>query len=303
MATTVIQPEPSASLPSPSPAPVNWIQLAWFAALIVVAYFSILGPLVDQWMNDEDMGHGAFVPVIAAYVAWQRRDQIMAEPMKPSFWGLVPLLWGAFQSYVANLGAELFLSRSAIIFTVVGAVWLVCGTRVLKVLAFPLGLLVFMVPLPAVIYNSITMPLQFFASSVAETSLNLIGFPVLREGNVLELASGPLNVVEACSGIRSLLTLTFLSLVYGYLSDDKPWMRLVLLIGVIPIAIAANAFRVTLTGVISEYNKELAQGFFHTAEGWVMFMIAFSMLFLFHRLVNSFWNMMQRAKTEAPLEA
>jgi len=277
--------------------------VAWFAGLIVVSYLSILQPLVNQWMNDDDMGHGFFVPVIAAYIAWQRKDQVLAEPFRPTFWGLLPLLWGAFQSYVANLGAELFLSRSAVIFTVVGAVWLVCGTRVLKLLAFPLALLVFMVPLPAVIYNSITMPLQFFASSVAETSLNLIGFPVLREGNVLELASGPLNVVEACSGIRSLLTLTFLSLVYGYFSDDKPWMRVVLLIGVIPIAIAANSFRVTLTGVISEYNKELAQGFFHTAEGWVIFMVAFSMLFGFHRMVNAFWNMIQRARTEAPLEA
>jgi exosortase len=294
MATTVIQPEPSASLPPTSPQ-MDWVKLAWFAGLILAAYFSILTPLVTQWMNDDDMGHGFFVPAIAAYIAWQRRDQVMAEPMRPNFWGLLPLAWGALQSYIANLGAELFLSRTAIILTIVGAVWLVCGTRVLKLLAFPLALLVFMVPLPAVIYNSITMPLQFFASSVAETSLNLIGFPVLREGNVLELASGPL--------IRSLLTLTFLSLVYGYFSDDKPWMRVALLIGVIPIAIAANSFRVTLTGVISEFNKEWAQGFFHTAEGWVIFMVAFSMLFLFHRLVNSFWNMIVRARNEAPLEA
>lgn len=302
MATTVIQPEPPSSLPVAQPQ-VDWVKLAWFAGLIVVTYFSILQPLVQQWMIDDDMGHGFFVPAIAAYIAWQRKDQILAQAPRPSFWGLLPLAWGALQSYVANLGAELFLSRSAIILTVVGAVWLVCGTRILKLLAFPLALLLFMVPLPAVIYNSITMPLQFFASSVAETSLNLLGFPVLREGNVLELASGPLNVVEACSGIRSLLTLTFLSLVYGYFSDNKPWMRVALLIGVIPIAIAANSFRVTLTGVISEFNKEWAQGFFHTAEGWVIFMVAFSMLFLFHRLVNAFWMMLQRAKNEAPLEA
>ena len=158
-----------------------------------------------------------------------------------------------------------------------------------------------MVPLPAVVFNSITMPLQFFASSVAELALNILGYPVLREGNVLELANNKLNVVEACSGIRSLMTLTFLALVYGYFSDDKPWMRGVLLVGVIPIAIAANAFRVTLTGVISEYNKDLAEGVFHTAEGFVIFMIAFALLFVLHRLVNSFYGMIVRARTEAPL--
>ena len=302
MASTVTQPMPSTA-PAPARRPINWAQLAWFAGLIIIGYLSILRPLVDQWMTDDDMGHGGFVPVIAAYIAWQRKDQILAEPFRPSFWGLLPLLWGAFQSYVANLGAELFLSRSAILFTIAGAVWLVCGTRVLKILAFPLGLLIFMVPLPSVIYNAITMPLQFFASSVAEIVLNILGYPVLREGNVLELANNKLNVVEACSGIRSLMTLTFLSLVYGYLSDDKPWMRGVLLIGVIPIAIAANAFRVTLTGIISEYNKDWAEGFFHTAEGWVIFMVAFAMLFVLHRLVNSFYAMLVRARTEQPLAA
>ena len=138
MATTVTQPEPA-----PSPAPpvasqsINWAQFAWFAGLIVVGYFSILKPLVEQLMTDDDMGHGLFVPAISAYIAWLKKDQVFAQPFRPSYWGLLPLFWGALQSYVANLGAELFLSRSAIIFTVAGAVWLVCGTRVLKVLAFP----------------------------------------------------------------------------------------------------------------------------------------------------------------------
>ena len=160
-----------------------------------------------------------------------------------------------------------------------------------------------MVPIPAVIYNRITFPLQIFASTVAELTLNLIGIPTLREGNVLDLASGPLSVVEACSGIRSLLSLTFLSLVYGYFFDPKSWVRPILLIGVVPIAIIANASRVTITGIISEYDKEMAQGVFHTLEGWVIFMIAFVMLGVLHQFVNWVHRTIVRARTEAPLSS
>jgi exosortase len=143
-----------------------------------------------------------------------------------------------------------------------------------------------MFPLPAIIYARITLPLQLFASQVAETILGWIGIPVLRDGNVLELASQKLSVVEACSGIRSLLSLSFLSLTYAYFFDRKVWMRWVLLAATIPIAIAANAIRVTLTGVLSEIRTDLAQGFFHTLEGWVLFLVALVLLVSFHQLVN-----------------
>ena len=303
--TSPVQPVNPSEVVAPGVRPpsqdVPWVPLAWFLALIAVCYFPMLQALVGQWANDEDMGHGFFVPIIAAYIAWQHRDEVLAEPLRPSMWGIPLLLWGAFQLTIGNLGAELFLQRTAIIFTIVGAVLLVCGNRILRILIFPLSLLVFMVPIPAVIYNQITFPLQLFASSVAEMTLNLIGIPALREGNVLELANNKLSVIEACSGIRSLLSLTFLSLVYGYFFDQKGWMRPVLLIGVIPIAILANAARVTITGVISEYDKELAQGVFHSLEGWVIFMIAFVMLGALHQTVNWFYRTIVRARTEPAL--
>src|SRR5439155_17159153 len=138
-------------------------------------------------------------------------------------------------------------------------------------MAFPLFVLFFMVPIPAVIYNQITFPLQSLASRSAEWALMAIGIPVLREGNILELAGQKLSVVEACSGIRSLLTLSFLSLVYGYFFEKKIWMRAVLFVATVPIAIVANASRVTLTGILSGYNPALAHGFFHSASGWVIF--------------------------------
>ena len=125
-----------------------------------------------------------------------------------------------------------------------------------------------------------------FASTVAERSLEILSIPVLREGNILELASQKLSVAEACSGIRSLLSLSFLSLVYAYFFDRKVWMRWVLLIATIPIAIIANSARVTLTGVFSEIDTSLAQGFFHEAEGWVIFVVALAMMVVVHLLIN-----------------
>ena len=267
-----------------------WTAVVWFALLLVLCYAPVLQRLVNQWSTDEDMGHGFFVPLVAGYIAWQRRDSLFEKLAQPNYWGLLLLLWGALQLMVATLGAELLLARTAFIISMVGVILVVAGSHAVRVMAFPLFLLCFMVPLPAIIYNQITFPLQLLASSVAETTLGAIGIPVLREGNVLELASQKLSVVEACSGIRSLLSLSFLSLVYAYFFDSKPWMRVVLLIATVPIAIVANASRVTLTGLLSEYKAELAQGFFHTAEGWVIFMVALAMLVVFHQIVDRIYR-------------
>jgi exosortase len=198
------------------------------------------------------------------------------------------MAWAALQGYVGTLGAELFLQRTSFLIALLGLLLVLGGTRLVRELAFPLLLLPFMIPLPALLYNQITFPLQLFASQVAEFSLGLMGIPVLRDGNILELASQKLSVVEACSGIRSLLSLSFLSLVYAYFFDTRVWMRWVLLAATIPIAILANSGRVTITGVLSEINPELARGFFHSLEGWIIFIIALAMLGGLHLLICRF---------------
>jgi exosortase len=263
-----------------------WKSIAWFGGLLVLCYATVLYRLGLQWLNDEDMGHGFFVPLVAGYIAWQRRDALYALRPTPNYWGLALVAWGAIQLMLGTLGAEFFLARTAFLISLVGAILFLGGTKALRILAFPLFLLVFMIPIPAIIYARITLPLQLFASRVAETILGWIGIPVLRDGNVLELASQRLSVVEACSGIRSLLSLSFLSLIYAYFFDRKVWMRWVLLAATIPIAIAANASRVTLTGILSEIRTDLAQGFFHTLEGWVLFIVALVLLLLVHQLIN-----------------
>ena len=285
------------SLPGTSaPVVMPWRPLAWFLGLLLLCYAPVLQRLVLQWYQDEDMGHGFFVPLVAAYIVWQSRRELLAEGPSPNWWGLLVVAYGAFQLVIATLGAELFLARTAFIISLAGAILTVGGTRYLRILAFPLFLLCFMVPIPAIVYNRITFPMQLFASRVADNALTILGIPVLREGNILELANQRLNVVEACSGIRSLLSLSFLSLVYAWFFDKKVWMRAVLLVATLPIAVIANAGRVTLTGLVSEYDPELAGGIFHLASGWVIFMVALVILILFHQLVNLIYRRL-RAKS------
>jgi exosortase len=292
--SSVANPVAPSTTSSRSSAPTPWVPLIWFLGLLILCYAPVLSRLVAQWNNDEDMGHGFFVPVVAAYIAWQRKDELLGRPLQANYWGLAVLFFAAFQLFIGTLGAELFLSRTAFVEAIVGVVLFLGGTHAIKVLAFPLMLLCFMVPIPAVLYNQITFPLQLFASRVAAFSLEMLGYPVLRDGNVLELASQKLSVVEACSGIRSLLSLSFLSLVYGYFFDSKPWMRALLFLATIPIAIVANAGRVTLTGVLSEYNPELAHGTTHTASGWVIFMIALAMMVVVHHIFNTIYRAVSR---------
>ncbi len=270
-----------------------WGTIAWVSILLGICYAPVLAALVRQWFNDADMGHAFAVPIFAAYIAWRKRDEISGLAPHPNWWGLAVMLWAGLQLYLATLGAELFLARTSFVISIIGAVLLLGGSKYVKVFGFPLFLLFFMVPIPAVIYTQITFPLQLFASRVAESTIDLLQIPVIREGNVLILPQQTLNVVEACSGIRSLLTLSFLSLIYGYFCEKRTWVRIVLFFSTIPIAILANSGRVTFTGVVSQFNPDLAEGWFHEAQGWVIFMIGLFILVGVHQLIVRTTNFVQ----------
>lgn len=277
-----------------------WERLVWFGALLVAGYAPVLLALVRQWDSDPDMGHGFFVPAIAGYIIWQKREELLATPSSPNWLGLGIVLCAGLQLILATLGVELFLARTSFVVSIIGCVLYLSGFPVLRKLAFPILLLFFMVPIPSVIFNGITFPLQILASRTAEQALALLQIPVLREGNILELAEQRLSVVEACSGIRSLLSLTFLSLVYGHFFEKRVWLRILLFVATIPIAIVANAGRVTLTGVLTDLGKpELAEGFFHAASGWVIFMIALFILLAFHQVVRRVTALFGRKETAA----
>jgi exosortase len=268
---------------SPSKNQLPWTSIAWFGVLLLACYAPVLRALIRQWDHDPDMGHGFFVPLIALFIVWQHRDELAAITPKPNRWGLLLVFFGAVQLITATLGAELFTARLSFLITLIGVILTLGGTFMLKKLAFPIFLLFFMVPIPAVIYSAATFKLQILASKLADDALTLLSIPVLREGNVLELPNQKLSVVEACSGIRSLLSLTFLSLVYGYFFEKKTWIRVVLFLSTVPIAIIANGSRVTITGIMTQIKAELAEGFFHEAQGWVIFMVALVILIVWHQ--------------------
>ena len=271
---------------TPPVAKVNWQPVLWFGALLIVCYAPILYRMGVQWATDENMGHGFFVPLVAAYVVWQRRDKLAVIPLQTNRWGLVLVIWAALQALVATLGAELFTARLAFVIALVGVILYVGGTRWVKALGFPLFLLLFMIPIPAIIYAQLTLKLQTLAAELGETLIGWMGIPVLRSGNTLQLPSQTLDIAEACSGIRSLLSLAFLSLVYAYFMDKRVWMRWALLIATIPIAIGANGIRVALTGLLSEVNTKLAQGLYHETEGYIVFIVALIALIVTHRILS-----------------
>ena len=255
---------------------------AWFGILVIACYAPLLAGLARQWATDPDMSHGFFVLPVVAFVVWKRREDLAAIKPGVNWWGFAIAVLGAVQMLLGTLAAQVFIARTAFLVSLIGAVLFLGGTRALKALAFPLFLLLFLFPIPAIVYARVTLPLQIFASATAETVLNWIGIPVLRDGNILELPHQRLSVEEACSGIRSLLSLLFLSLIYAYFFDPRVAMRWVLLAATVPIAIAANAARVTLMGVLSEYRAGLAYGVFHLFEGWALFVVALSLIVVLH---------------------
>jgi exosortase len=281
--------EASASAHAAAPAPaLPLAPIAWFLGLLILLFLPVLKPMVSEWVSDESMGHAFFVPLVAGFIVWRERERIMAQPVKPFWPAILLVIWGFFQMMLGFLGADFFIARTAFLIAIVGVIWTLAGTRVLRSLAYPLFLLVFMIRIPLFVNQQITFPLQIFASKVAAGTLGLLGIPVLRNGNIIELASQQLQVVEACSGIRSLLSLAFLSFAYSYFFDHRVWMRIVLFLCTIPIAITTNSLRITITGVLSEFNTKLAEGVYHEFEGWVIFMLALIALVAVHRLICRF---------------
>ena len=264
------------------PAGVLALLLGWL-------YAPVAPLLVWQWWDNPNYSHGFIVPLFAAYLVWTHREKIQSLTAKPYNAGLLLILFGLASYYVGTLGAELFVTRTSFIVVLAGLVLFLGGLDYLKALAFPLGYLIFMIPLPAIVFNAIAFPLQLLASKLGTGVMQGIGLPVLREGNLLYLPNMTMEVVEACSGIRSLISLLALAAVFAYLSTKSSWKRLVLVASAVPIALAANALRVAGMGALAHWvSVEAAEGFFHYFSGWTIFLLAMVLLvgeyFLLNRL-------------------
>jgi exosortase len=256
------------------------------AGCFALLYHSVIAKLVHDWYIDENYSHGFLIIPIALYFVWERRRKLKEADREPSSWGLAVVIGSMAVLLAGILGSELFLTRVSILGTIAGAVLFLYGRAHLKILLLPIAFLLLMIPIPAIIFNQITFPLQLLASRFGEMALTAFQIPVLREGNVIHLANTSLEVAEACSGIRSLISLLTLGIVYGYFTDPRIWVRVVLIIGTIPIAIAANGIRVAGTGIAAHfYGPQAAEGFFHSFSGWIIFVAAFIMMFFLYRII------------------
>jgi exosortase len=267
---------------------------------LVIAAMVVFGPIlhfmVIHWRIKPDYSHGFLVAPLAVYFAWERRGRLRRTPIEPSWWGLVPLFLGSLALAIGRLGVELMAMRTAFPLTVIGLVLLLLGVRVFQVLAFPLLFLFLMIPLPQSLVNVIAFPLQLVAADLAVSSLHAIGVSALREGNIIHLAvkggdaTTQLFVAEACSGLRSLMALGTLGVVFAYFFRRNAVERVIIVLSTIPIAILVNAFRVGLTGFLTyHWGKGAAEGWIHQTEGFFTFGLAFGLLLVEAWLLHLFW--------------
>ena len=297
-----------------------WRVLAVSSA-IIFAYATVLAKLGYDWWTDENYSHGLLIPIVIAYILWTQRDRLSKERTRPSFaWGTATIVAGLLGLWAGTAGAELFIQRISLVLVLAGTVVYFWGFRFLRLTAVSFGLLLLAIPIPAIIFNKIAFPLQLFASRCAVWSMSLFDIPVLRQGNIIELIPlggreiKKLEVVEACSGIRSLMTLLTLAVVFAYFThphNNKPgrgplswlksygfWRSTILVLSAVPIAILTNAGRVSGTGILAHYyGTEVADGFFHTFSGWVIYIAAFVLLFAVGWVLDRF----KPAKADSPI--
>jgi exosortase len=288
----VLQSEPLAAQPlAAGSPPLPWWQAAALAGLLLWLYIHVLAHLVLQWWNDPDFSHGFFVPLFSAFVIWQERSRLTALVPRPSWSALFWLGFGMCLLVIGQFGADIFLPRVSLLIVLASLIVLFLGWSFFRALLFPWLFLFLMIPIPAIIFNHITFPLQLLTSKVASTTLPWMGVPVFREGNIINLPVMQLEVADACSGIRSLMSLATLAVIYGYLMERKVAVRILLVLASVPIAVAANSLRIVGTGLLVQYwDPEKAQGFFHEFQGWLVFVASLAMLYILHRIVRIFWH-------------
>jgi exosortase len=240
------------------------------AVLLLIAAWPILTGIWGSWFDENAyMEHGILVVPAAAYMAWTKKDRLKTIPRKPSGWGVVVLLWGALQAVLGLAAQWMWVSRMAFLVSLVGYLAAVFGWLIIRELLYPLCTLLLMITPPTFIFERLTLSLQLLASRLGEFFLEALGYSVLREGNILEMVGIKLSVEEACSGIRSLVAIFFMCVLYNYFFVGSRSMKIVLLAMAIPVAILGNAVRIVATGVAGQYDPSLASGATHEAFGYV----------------------------------
>jgi exosortase len=256
-------------------------------AILIALYARVLPAWLKDLWSDPNYSHVYIVPIISALVIWQRRRDLVALPAQGSWRGLALLLAGLCALILGDIGAENFLMRSSLIVVVAGLVLFHLGPRMLWALAFPLGFFLFLIPMPAIFFYAMTARLQNIAAETGAWGLDLLGVPVLLDGNIIQLSRVTLGVTEACSGIRSLITLVALGVAWAHLMLPRLWMQVVFVVSVLPVTIVSNAGRIVMTGLVGRwFGVEYAEGFFHFFSGWLVFIVAILCLLAVHGVLH-----------------
>ena len=245
----------------------------------LILYYPVFLKLIHDWEVDPDYSHGYFIPLIALFMVWMSKDKLKNAHIASRKYGLVILILGLLQLTVSWVGNEYFLQGTSMILVLLGMSLFLGGPEITKILAVPMLYLVFMVPLPSIIWNKIAFPLALFASTVSAEAISALGISILREGNILTLSNITLQVAEACSGLRSLITLLALSAFLAFLADQNKTKKIILFLSAVPIALLSNAIRLVGTAVLARYwGASAADGFIHGFSGWAVFVLGLGML-------------------------
>lgn len=260
-------------------SPQSLFKFALCTTALAILYHPILRGLVYDWINLPDDSLGFLAPLVSAYLIWKRSANLERLPLSPGNMGILLVILGLFLLILGNLAAEQFTSRISLLVVLAGLIWYLLGLQHLQVISFAVAYLVFMIPFPSILLDNITFPLQLFTSTVAANSLQLLGIPVLREGNIIHLASNSLEVADACSGLRSIISLLALGIIFAYFSQKFFWKRALLVLACVPIAVIVNALRVSVTGTLAHrYGMDAADGFFHGFSGFLVFGASFALM-------------------------